>query len=107
MITISTDLAYILLFLIVGFAFSRLYKFVIFPKIIEKTTKEFDKNPKWITDELHSKYYGFSDIDFITAENAIGALPRFRVSKEDETRLELLIPNDISTRDIEKIGQVA
>lgn len=107
MVTISTDLAYILLFLIVGFALSRLYKFVIFPKIIEKTTKEFDKNPKWIINELHSKYYGFHDIDIITAENSIGALPRFRVAKKDKTRLEVLIPNDISTRDIEQMGQIA
>lgn len=106
MITISTDLAYILLMLIVGYALGRLYKLVIFPKMIEKTTKEIDKNPKWITNELHSKYYGFSDIDFITAENTIGALPRFRVAK-DSTRLEFLIPEDTSIRDIERMGQVA
>lgn len=107
MITISTDLACILLFIIVGYALSRLYRFVIFPKIIEKTTKEFDKNPKWITNELHAKYYGFADIDFITAENTIGALPRFRVSKTDKSRLEILIPNDTLTRDVEQMGQVA
>jgi hypothetical protein len=107
MITISTDLAYIILFSISIYAFSRLYKYIIFPKILEKTTKEFDKNPKWITNELHAKYYGFNDIDFITAENAIGALPRFRVPKNDKTRLEILIPNDTSIRDIEQMGQVA
>ena len=107
MIAISTDLACILLFIIVGYALSRLYRFVIFPKIIEKTTKEFDKNPKWITNELHAKYYGFADIDFITAENTIGALPRFRVSKTDKSRLEILIPNDTLTRDVEQMGQVA
>ena len=107
MITISTDLAYIILFIIVGYALSRLYRYVIFPKIIEKTTKEIDKNPKWIINELRSKYYGFADIDFITAENRIGALPRFRVAKDDKTRLEMLISNDTSTRDIEAVGQIA
>lgn len=106
MITISTDLAYIILFIIAGYALSRLYRYVIFPKIIDKTTKELDKNPKWITNELHSKYYGFSDIDFITARNTLGALPRFRASK-DSKRLEFLIDEDTPTRDLEKIGQVA
>ena len=107
MITISTDLAYIILFIIAGYALSRLYRYIIFPKIIEKTTTEIDKNPKWVTRELHSKYYGFADIDIITAENSLSALPRFRVSKEDKTRLELLIPDDTPVRDIEKIGQIA
>jgi len=75
--------------------------------MIEKTTKEIDKNPKWITNELHSKYYGFADIDFITAESSIGALPRFRVSKENSSRLEFLIPEDTLTRDVETMGQLA
>jgi len=107
MITISSDLACVLLVIIGLYALHKLYRYILFPKMIEKTTKEFDKNPKWITSELHSKYYGFADIDFITAENAIGALPRFRVSKEDKNRLEFLIPNDTLTRDIEKMGQIA
>ena len=107
MITISTDLCYVILIIIFTYAFSRLYKYILFPKLIEKTTKEFEKNPKWITNELRSKYYGFSDIDFITAENKLGALPRFRVSKDDKTRLEMLISTDTLTRDIERIGQIA
>ena len=107
MITISKDLACVLLVILIGYALNRLYRLVIFPKIIDKTTKEFDKNPKWITDELRSKYYGFHDIDFITAENAIGALPRFRVAKDDKTRLEMLVSNDTLTREVEQIGQVA
>lgn len=107
MITISTDLAYVILFIISAYAFSRLYRYVIFPKIIEKTTTEFDKNPKWITNELHSKYYGFADIDFITANNTVGHLPRLRVAKDDKTRLEMLIPHDIETREVEAIGQLA
>lgn len=107
MITINSDLAYILLFLIGFYVFSRLFRLTIFPKIIEKTTKEYDKNPKWITSQLHEKHYGFNDIDFILAENTLGALPRFRVNKNDATRLEMLVPKDISTNDIEQIGQLA
>lgn len=78
----------------------------IFPKIVEKTTKETEVNPKWITVELRQKYYGFSDIDFILAENPLGALPRFRASK-DKTRLEMLISTDTTTRDVEDLGRVA
>lgn len=107
MITISTDLAYTLLFLIGMYAFYWIFSRVMLPKLIEKNTKEIDRNPKWITNELHSKYYGFDDIDFITAENTFGALPRFRVPKGDNTRLEMLVPNDISTRDVEHIGRMA
>lgn len=107
MITISTDLACIILTVLTMYILSRFYRFVLFPKIVEKTTKEFERNPKWITNELHSKYYGFHDIDFITAENTIGALPRFRVAKDDDTRLEMLISADTTTREVEQIGQVA
>lgn len=107
MITISTDLACIILTILTMYILSRFYRFILFPKIVEKTTKELEKNPKWITKELHSKYYGFSDIDIITAESSIGALPRFRIAKDDKTRLEFLISNDITTREIETMGQVA
>lgn len=82
-------------------------KFIIVPKIIDKTTKEINRNPKWITNELHSKYYGFSDIDFIIAHSRFGGLPRFRVSRQDFTRLELFISEDTSTRDIQEIGRIA
>lgn len=107
MITISSDLACVLLVIIGLYALHKFYRYILFPKIIEKNTKEIDKNPKWITKELHAKYYGFADIDVITAENPMSVLPRFRVSKTDTTRLEFLIPEDTSTRDIERLGQVA
>ena len=91
MITISTDLACILLTVLTIYILNRFYKFILFPKIVEKTTKELEKNPKWITKELHSKYYGFSDVDIILAESSIDALHRFRVAKNDKSRLEFLI----------------
>lgn len=90
---------------------AKLWKLIIFPKIVEKTTKEVEKNPKWITPKLRTTYYGFSNIDIITANSSIGALPRFRLSpkknKKDETRLELLIPEDTSMNDIDKIAALA
>lgn len=107
MITISTDLAYIILFCIVGFALSQLYKSVIFPVVLEKSTKEIEMNPKWITDKVRKEYYGFADIDFITAENSLGALPRFRVPKTDKTRLQVLIPADVPLKDVDEIARIA
>ena len=106
MITINPDVACVVLVIIGLCILSRLYRLFIFPKMLNKMIKEIDKNPQWITKELHSKYYGFSDIDFITAEDNIGALPRFRASK-DGTRLEFIIPEDTPTSDIEKIGHAA
>lgn len=103
---LSTDVACIILMVIVLYAFHKLWRYIIFPKIIEKSTKEIEKNPKWITSEL-KQYYGFADIDFITAENPMGALPRFRVPKGDNARLEMLVPDDISTREVENIGRLA
>lgn len=90
---------------------AKLWKLIIFPKIVEKTTKEVEKNPKWITPKLRTTYYGFSNIDIITANSSIGALPRFRLApkknKKEETRLELLIPEDTSVNDIDKIAALA
>lgn len=90
---------------------AKLWKLIIFPKIVEKTTKEVEKNPKWITPKLRTTYYGFSNIDIITANSSIGALPRFRLApkknKKEEARLELLIPEDTSVNDIDKIAALA
>lgn len=90
---------------------AKLWKLIIFPKIAEKTTKEVEKNPKWITPKLRTTYYGFSNIDIITANSSIGALPRFRLApkknKKEETILELLIPEDTSVNDIDKIAALA
>jgi len=107
MITISSDVVCVVAIIMIICLLHKFYRYILFPKIVNKTTKEIDKNPKWITRELHSKYYGFADIDFITAENTIGALPRFRVSKEDGERLEFLIPEDTPISDLEKVGRAA
>lgn len=106
MITISTDLVCVILTITILWVLHKLCKIVIIPKMINKATKEIEKNPKWITNELRSRYYGFIDIDFVLAENSLGNLPRFRVPK-DNTRLELLVPSDISTKDVNQIGQIA
>lgn len=103
----NIDLYCVIFVGLILYVFSRAYKCLIRPKILDMTTKEFDKNPKWITNELHSNHYGFDDIDFIPAENFLGTLPRFRVSKSDKTRLEILFPNDTSTKDVEQIGRIA
>ena len=103
---LSNEASGIILAILILIVFYHIFNRYIFPKIIEKTTKETEVNPKWITTELRQKYYGFDDIDFILAENPLGALPRFRASK-DKTRLEVLIPNDILTKDIEDFGRVA
>lgn len=107
MITISADVVYVIIIVAVICILHKIYRFVLFPKMVDKLTKEIDKNPKWITRELHSKYYGFADMDFITAENDLDMLPRFRICKEDNTRLEFLIPSDTLTRDIEEMGRKA
>ena len=85
---------------------TRVFKWFVLPVILDMDTKETERNPKWITAELRQKYYGFNDIDFILAENPLGALPRFRASK-DKTRLEMLISTDTTTRDVEDLGRVA
>ena len=107
MIKINSDVAWVILIVLVLYVLHKVYRYILFPKMINKITKEVEKNPKWITKELHSKYYGFADIDFITAEDDLGVLPRFRVSKEDDTRLEFLIPDDTPTTDIERLGHHA
>lgn len=89
----------------------RLWKIIILPKIIEKTTVIIEKNPKWITPKLRLNYYGFSNIDIIVAKSFIGALPRFRFvvkkNKKEEPRLEVLISEDTPVNDIDKIAQLA
>lgn len=100
----------ILAVLIVSFLIYITIRFIhrtAIPGLAAILTKELDKNPKWITSRLKDRYYGFDDIDFITAECYIGALPRFRVSKSDPCRLEFLVPNDASVEDVELLGKIA
>jgi hypothetical protein len=84
-----------------------LFNRVIFPWIVNKRTKDIEKNPKWIIPELQEKYYGFRDIDIITVDSPLGLIPRFRVDKKQKNRLQLLIPVDTSVRDIDDIARLA
>ena len=95
--------------IIIGYVLMKIWKYIIFPFIVKKTTHEVEKNPKWITPKLRQNYYGFSNIDIITARSTIGALPRFRLnSKEkDKERLELLISEDTPVNDIDKVATLA
>ena len=100
----------ILLFGLICFVAGRLiFKCIFAPIIVKKTTHEVEKNPKWITPKLRQKYYGFSNIDIITANSTLGALPRFRLNKnkEGQERLELLIPEDTPVSDIDKVATLA
>lgn len=103
------DMLILLFSILVGYALMRTWKYIIFPFIVEKTTQEIEKNPNWITPKLRQTYYGFSNIDIITARSSIGALPRFRIHSEKDKgdRLELLIPEDTSVNDIDKIATLA
>ena len=84
-----------------------LYIKIIRPFLIKKTTKELEKNPKWLMSELRSQYYGLDDIDVILTENKrFLILPRIRLTK-DKKRLELLIPADmITTKDIDNVAKL-
>lgn len=95
--------------IIIGYILMKIWKYIIFPFVVKKTTHEIEKNPKWITPKLRQNYYGFSNIDIITARSTIGALPRFRLnSKErDKERLELLISEDTPVNDIDKVATLA
>lgn len=95
--------------IVIGYILMKIWKYIIFPFVVKKTTHEIEKNPKWITPKLRQNYYGFSNIDIITARSTIGALPRFRLnSKErDKERLELLISEDTPVNDIDKVATLA
>lgn len=96
----------ILIIIVMFYISSRIFKYFIFPKLLEMDTKELEKNPKWIMGDVRSKYYGFQDIDIIVAEtNLFSALPRFRVAKND--RFELLVPSDVSTKDVNEVLKLA
>jgi len=77
----------------------------LFPWIVNKKTKNIEKNPKWIMSKINHQY-GFLDIDFILVESPLGLIPRFRASK-DGTRLEMLIDKDTTTNDVDNLLRVA
>ena len=95
--------------IIIGYILIKIWKYVIFPFVVKKTTHEIEKNPKWITPKLRQNYYGFSNIDIITARSTIGALPRFRLNLKErgKERLELLISEDTPVNDIDKVATLA
>ena len=103
------SLLILVLVILIGVILAKTWKLLIFPMLVDVTTKEIEKNPKWITPKLRQTYYGFSNIDIITAKSSIGALPRFRIrtNKNKESRLEVLIPEDTSVNDIDTIAALA
>lgn len=88
--------------LIIGY---KLFDRVLFPIMVNKSTKEIEKNPKWIVDKLRSEYYGFSDLDIILVDDPFGMVPRFRETKHHQ--LQLLISNDTLTKDVDDIARIA
>lgn len=85
----------------------KLFDKIIFPWIIDKKTKDIEKNPKWITSGLREKYYGFNDIDIITVNSPFGMIPRFRLDKNRKDRLQLLISEETSTQEVDTVAQLA
>lgn len=83
-----------------------LFNKYLFPLLVDKRTKDIEINPKWIVPKLKEKYYGFHDMDIIIVDSPLGELPRFRLSK-NKKKLQLLLPEDISTDDFEMVAQIA
>lgn len=103
---INTQLWSILFIIILSLACYYTLTRNIIPFIAKRGMKELEKNPKWIISNIHKNYYGFYDIDFILTESKYGGLPYFRFEKKTR-HLEVLIPNDTSTNDINDIAKLA
>ena len=73
---------------------------------MKKGMKELEKNPKWITSNIHEQYYGFYDIDIILVDSKYGGLPYVRMVKSTQ-HMEFLIPNDTSIKDVDDIAKQA
>ena len=101
------DICVICAVIILLYGMYEIFNKVIFPWIVDKKTVDVEINPKWIMNELQNKYYGFHDIDIVIVNCPLGMLPRFRMSKIYKDRIQLLIPEDTSTRDIDRIAQMA
>ena len=87
---------------------AKLYIELIRPVLIKKTTtKELERNPKWLKSELTSQYYGLDDIDIVIVENQKFKTPmEVRVVKSSK-KLEVLLPSYVvNTRDIELIAKL-
>ena len=85
----------------------RFYLYFIKPTLIKKTTKEIERNPKWLISELRSQYYGLDDIDIILTENNKFLIsPRIKLAK-DKKHLKLLIPaNMVTTNNIDDVAKL-
>ena len=64
------SLLILVLVILIGVILAETWKLLIFPMLVDVTTKEIEKNPKWITPKLRQTYYGFSNIDIITAKSS-------------------------------------
>ena len=97
----------ILLCICLGMFYIDLYINIIRPFLIKKTTKELEKNPKWLMSKLISQYYGLNDIDIILVENQkFNIMPRLEFNKR-EHRFKFLIPNDMATtEDVDIIAKL-
>ena len=97
----------ILLCICLGMFCIDLYTKIIRPFLIKKTTKELEKNPKWLISELRSQYYGLDDIDIILTENNKFLIsPRIKLAK-DKKHLKLLIPaNMVTTNNIDDVAKL-
>lgn len=100
------DLCYLGLSLCSIYALYNIVKVYIFPKLLDLLTTVKETNPDWLANRLRSQYYGFNDIDFIICECPIWNIPRFRMDKNTK-RLQLLIPDDVSVWNREKIAKIA
>ena len=57
--------------------------------------KEVSRNPEWIMKNVRDEYYGFQDIDIVTADSRFNNLPCFRVyDNGEQIQYELLIPSN-------------
>lgn len=97
------DILVIIFVASVVYAILQTLKYIILPKLVVKSMKEIEKNPKWIMSKAN--YYGFQDIDIILAESKLGGLPCSRLTKDN--RFQLLIPNDTLTKDAEEVVRLA
>lgn len=91
---------------IVSYKITQLFLKYVYPLIVDKRTTDIEINPKWITTELKENYYGFHNMDIVIVDSPLGMIPRFRLSK-DKKKLQLLISEDTSTRDIDDVAQIA
>jgi hypothetical protein len=103
MLSLSIDWFMFFVGILLAWVLWDIFNKLIFPIIIEHTTTELDRNPKWATSRLE-KYYGFYDVDMVICESKFGILPRIRANKVNK-KFELLIPNDIPVENIEEIGR--